>query len=569
MNKCLILLLNMLLISTLEGLLFPNLQAQHHIWLTDSAFIFLGDTTSKGLPNRQSQYLDKYNTLRMVAHYKDGVLHGKFVEFDRKGTKIKEMFYLAGEPEGKAMIYSSSGNLIEHLYYEDGLLHRTQKEYYENTVLKSEKNYYKGIPQGNWKYYYDNGSLRQTEVWKDGRLYEISQVQTKDGRKLNPGNFSKGSGTRLLYDENGLLKAKVSYLNSKLFGDYLEYEVGSQQVKAKRTFKNDTLNGEFWECKAGKLLHKGYHKDNFLDSTYQEFYPDSTLAVKGWYIAGFRYKTWIFYYPNGKVREQGQYSAGKKSGLWEEWYPDEKPKLKENWAEGKKNGTATYYYPNGRIKAVYKYERDSLNGVASEFYPNGLQASIGNYAGNQAEGLWKYYQYEGKKHFLAEEGYYVKNQRKGEWKEYAPNKMLIATGFYEDGLKHGTWKFYYPNQKPKMIEHWHLGKLLYISDYLDKKGKKLDAGTVQKGEGIRFLYHDNGNLYASGKIEQGLPNGDWKYYYRNGRISMITTFVNGKKQGLSRTYYPNGKPKADLYYDEDKPTGEFSNYTKKGKIKLK
>lgn len=46
-----------------------------------------------------------------------------------------------------------------------------------------------------------------------------------------------------------------------------------------------------------------------------------------------------------------------------------------------------------------------------------------------------------------------------------------------------------------------------------------------------------GQLVAEGNLRKGVPDGEWNYYFENGKLEMKGTFENGMKQGEWIRYY--------------------------------
>jgi hypothetical protein len=82
--------------------------------------------------------------------------------------------------------------------------------------------------------------------------------------------------------------------------------------------------------------------------------------------------------------------------------------------------------------------------------------------------------------------------------------------------------------------------------------------------GIREIkrYYENGNLESDEKIDgNGEQTGEWKFYYENGQLSMIGSYLDGKQHGKWKFYKETGELKATEYYINDKrqPSSFSSN----------
>jgi hypothetical protein len=112
-------------------------------------------------------------------------------------------------------------------------------------------------------------------------------------------------------------------------------------------------------------------------------------------------------------------------------------------------------------------------------------------------------------------------------------------------------------------------------------------------DGYTVFYNNDNTISAEGKIGNNLPEGDWKYYIRNGeiyktgsfikgqkdgpwtqygrdnKIISIDTYKNGKRHGIEITYHDNGLPDRIVHYSNDRMEGEILQYYKSGTLMIK
>lgn len=110
-------------------------------------------------------------------------------------------------------------------------------------------------------------------------------------------------------------------------------------------------------------------------------------------------------------------------------------------------------------------------------------------------------------------GKYVHKKKEGQWLSYHYNGMMNDSSFYVNGKRVGTSIGWYPNG------------YIYDSLILDKNGK-----------GVIYGWFDNGNPGYVGKYSEGeKKDGIWKYFHKNGKLSSLETYKDGKI--IDRKYY--------------------------------
>lgn len=118
----------------------------------------------------------------------------------------------------------------------------------------------------------------------------------------------------------------------------------------------------------------------------------------------------------------------------------------------------------------------------------------------------------------------------------------------EDRMEFGTdWelisKLIYPWQFNHFYENWH-GKKEYCRNNPESSLKKY----IKNGF-VTFLYPDD-RKRAEGFYINDLPDGDFKFWYENGKVSNIKSFSLGKPTGKSVYYYDESVPDVDEDYSD-------------------
>lgn len=104
-------------------------------------------------------------------NYRNGKLHGKYLEKTSEGHNCLEMNFLNGSKEGVFKQYSYDGWLKYEETYKDNTENGQFREYYKNGQIKREGNNLNGLKEGIWKRYDETGKLTEEEHYeKDNRI---------------------------------------------------------------------------------------------------------------------------------------------------------------------------------------------------------------------------------------------------------------------------------------------------------------------------------------------------------------------------------------------------------------
>ncbi|KAA1243974.1 toxin-antitoxin system YwqK family antitoxin [Aquimarina sp. RZ0] len=74
------------------------------------------------------------------------------------------------------------------------------------------------------------------------------------------------------------------------------------------------------------------------------------------------------------------------------------------------------------------------------------------------------------------------------------------------------------------------------------------------------------NIESIGHYKNGIQDGFWKYFYRNGKIKAEGHYKNGKKQGFWKEYHKNGTIKSEGHIDDCKPSGYWKFYDQRNNL---
>jgi len=229
------------------------------------------------------------------------------------------------------------------------------------------------------------------------------------------------------------------------------------------------------------LYAEGRYKDGFMDGEWN-FYTDSTKTQRvssGNYING--NKT--------RISKTGIPKGGR-DGLWmhyyhtrrynDRWSMKNSIKAKQYWSNGKMNGKFTSYFKDGKIAIESKYQDGKQNGIRKEWYMGGFM--------------------------------YTKPFRETQYKTGKP----IHDKIYNIDSDIYIISNYNDSSRIDSIYEYKNKSLVIISE-------------IKKGDldGIHKLFHQNGEIWQEGRMNNGLPDGVWKEYSDTGILLSQVNFQEG------------------------------------------
>jgi antitoxin component YwqK of YwqJK toxin-antitoxin module len=153
----------------------------------------------------------------------------------------------------------------------------------------------------------------------------------------------------------------------------------------------------------------------------------------------------------------------------------------------------------------------------------------------------------------------------GYWKEYYPDGIVKQEGNYLNDEKQGIWKLYWASGELCQLLTYENGALMEVSEFTTPKGKKMDKGTLSKGNGTRLVYSIKGKLLTETNYENGLAEGKAASFNEKGKKQAEGKFIKGKKDGVWFFYDEKGKLHTEGNYKNGKPLGIWKYFNTEGK----
>lgn len=90
----------------------------------------------------------------------------------------------------------------------------------------------------------------------------------------------------------------------------------------------------------------------------------------------------------------------------------------------------------------------------------------------------------------------------------------------------------------------------------------------QPRDGMNVQMHITGERSAEGIIVRGQRHGPWTFWYEDGAVREVGTYVDGVKQGRWLSYWPNHQRKMEGSYENGRKTGFWGAWYDSGSMKM-
>lgn len=137
------------------------------------------------------------------------------IYYDSLGQVKEEGVVKRGKYFGAVRWYFPDGKIRVKGAYKNIIPYGNWLEYYSNGNLLASYQYKNGLKEGEEVYYHSSRKIWTKRTYEKGKLHNVQLVKDKNGVTLNVGTFKNGNGILNVYNEDGELIKKVSYLNGK------------------------------------------------------------------------------------------------------------------------------------------------------------------------------------------------------------------------------------------------------------------------------------------------------------------------------------------------------------------
>jgi TonB family protein len=231
-------------------------------------------------------------------------INGKLTYYYDDGKTRCTAFYINGTPVDTAWSYYPSGNKMAYKLFDHGNITLIEG-YYEDGKIQFQSNLLDTIDyKYEKKYFYKNGQVEISSIENDSLVFEI-QNYSKDGLKLDNGNYKNGNGIMKSYNEDTLL-SEINYREYKKDGLAIYYYSNGNK-KESAFYKDNKQDGDWYNYKTdgsldyiGKRRETKYQVINKADMDYTDIQP----TFRGGIMSLMKYLQKSIRYPS-LARENG------------------------------------------------------------------------------------------------------------------------------------------------------------------------------------------------------------------------------------------------------------------------
>ena len=211
------------------------------------------------------------------------------------------------------------------------------------------------------------------------------------------------------------------------------------------------------------------------------------------------------------------------------------------------HGPWTSYHPNGALAEKGSYSKGSKEGEWIRWHINGIKAHVVSFKGDLESGLAKSWHVTGQ---LKSKGSFKNGIRLGVWSFYNERGQASGKGAFKNGQRHGQWLLYDDQGKPRSKGRYQRGRLIGRWTYFDARGRKngvCDWTSKANGD-FQDCRRNNGIPIRKGLVVDGVEEGNWVYFHRNGKKRAQGEMRAGERHGVWRFWHNSGKKQAKGEY---------------------
>lgn len=265
------------------------------------------------------------DNVRVYGHYRNGLLHGPYLEQTPEGQPLVIGNYEDGEPAGNWFHTGPRGmKLVPQLPAK-------VDERYSNGQVRARGERVDGRRSGTWNYYYESGELALVAAFAYDRLHGTARSFHKNGKVWRQADYEKGKrkGPASEWDEYGLTELSGEWNFAGSLGqwelrDWMGNHLKSYQRNNGKWRQKEEPQAALRACEtrhengAIESRYFGYElrEARYCHGAFKRYFKDGTLCVDGQYEDNVATGEWAYYYPNGKLFARGDYINGDRTGLW-------------------------------------------------------------------------------------------------------------------------------------------------------------------------------------------------------------------------------------------------------------
>jgi len=111
----------------------------------------------------------------------------------------------------------------------------------------------------------------------------------------------------------------------------------------------------------------------------------------------------------------------------------------------------------------------------------------------------------------------------------------------------------------EVLEQWSAEQPKLVGYYVEEEGQRIKVKEEQ-------FYEDGTKEYVGGFDADGRREGEWRYYYNNGQLWSIGSYISGSKEGRKEVYWPDGTRRYTGQFKNDEKAGTWIFYNPNGTL---
>lgn len=338
--------------------------------------------------------------------------------------------------------------------------------------------------------------------FSDGELVAVGEADNQNGTLTNR------RGPWQTVDGAGCITEEGNYAANHMVGPWREYYANSR-------------------------LHKelNYNAEGKLDGRYLEYFNNGARMVEGTYQAGTIVGKANLYHYCGALREVNLYENGDINGEALYYYPDGKLQRRSVYRADKLEGPSVNYYPDGTVETRFNYVAGQRQGPFEVFYPTGQLERKGGYEQGELHGDYQDFHANGQP---ANTGRYDKGRQVGRWQTFYASGKISEDQTFDPatGELHGSYKDYDAQGRLSAETDYVQGRVARVA-YFDAAGKPLSQTKVAAKGSTSFKgLHPDGKVSVTGIYLDGQRNGEWRWFRRDGSLSTVHHYRQGRQEGV-------------------------------------
>lgn len=453
--------------------------------------------------------------LKSIGKRTQTKLDSTWTFFSKNGYKIQSIQYKNSKRNGYSKQYDSLEQLIKCDSFENDVLSGTSVSFHKNFKHKTLVVYKNGKREGPELEWNEDSVLQRISWYKDDILQQSERFNAFDEDK-------KKQGVWKTFYKDYTVKEEKRYNRDSLDG-YVKYYDSKGNLKQIKKYNNgnEILN-------ASELANVSYYKtqDSLGLITYEGVYSDGAPIGTHYSYKKYLFCDSIEVYSNlGFIKKQQCNYIARADSAFEF---TKGIKIGYGKVDSLRNKTGAWIelHLNGTFRSKGIYQNGSRIGNWIYYYSNGNTEQKGNYdKKGRPQGVWEWF-YESGKPYRTEN--FKNGMRHGDVMDYNEDGSILSKTHFTDNIRQGSYYF-------KNLEYYETGK--YSNDLEDSIWVSFYTKTQSK----RF----------EGRYINGEPEGMHRYFYDNGKPSIIATYKNGLKDGTWLFYNKDGDLYLTIQYKND------------------